>query len=162
MCPVPKKKNPKTLNDYRNVALTKVVTKCSEKLVHCHLSTFALNLDPLQLAYNDQRSVNDSILTFLHNAFSHLSSQNSSLRIPSIDFSSTYNTISPHLLALKLRDPKLNLWLLKFPINRSQSVHFQSVISSNALPHRCMAGYSADSCSFFLSARMAAGALIKL
>ena len=140
ICPVPKKKNPSSLNDYRPVALTSMVMKCFEKLVLRRLLTFTNeHLDPLQFAYKPHRGTDDAILTVLHNAFLHLDKAGSYVRMLFIDFSSTFNTIQPHLLALKLLhldvNPKLILWIVNFLLHRSQSVRFQNSISSQR--HTC-------------------------
>ena len=140
ICPILKKKNPSSLNDYRPVALTSIVMKCFEKLVLRRLLTFTNeHLDPLQFAYKPHRGTDDAILTVLHNAFLHLDKAGSYARILFIDFSSAFNTIQPHLLALKLLhldvNPKLILWIVNFLLHRTQSVRFQNSISSQR--HTC-------------------------
>ena len=140
ICPISKKKNPSSLNDYRPVALTSIVMTCFEKLVLRRLLTFSnKHLDPLQFAYKPHRGTDDAILTVLHNAFLHLDKAGSYVRILFIDFSSAFNTIQPHLLALKLLhldvSPKLILWIVNFLLHRSQSVRFQNSISSQR--HTC-------------------------
>ena len=119
ICPVLKKRNPSSLNDYRPVALTSIVMKCFEKLVFQLLLTFTNeHLDPLQFAYKPHRGTDDVILTVLHNDFLHLDKAGSYVCILFIDFSSAFNTIQPHLLALKLLhlhvNPKLILWIVNF------------------------------------------------
>eukprot|EP00745_Piridium_sociabile_P040895 TRINITY_DN7963_c0_g1_i8.p1 TRINITY_DN7963_c0_g1~~TRINITY_DN7963_c0_g1_i8.p1 ORF type:complete len:536 (+),score=69.46 TRINITY_DN7963_c0_g1_i8:209-1816(+) len=102
ICPIPKKKSPTTLNDYRPIALTSIVMKCFERIVLRYLLTFtSQHFDPLQFAYKPNRSIDDAILTLLHNAFFHLNNRGSFVRILFIDFSSAFNTIQPHLLAKK-------------------------------------------------------------
>ena len=87
ICPVLKKKNPSSLNDYRPVALTSIVMKCFEKLVLRRLLTFTNeHLDPLQFAYKPHRGTDDVILTVLHSAFLHLDKDGSYVRILFIDF----------------------------------------------------------------------------
>ena len=135
ICPIPKKKNPSSLNDYRPVALTSIVMKCFEKLILRRLFTFTnKNLDPLQFAYKPHRGTDDAILSVLHNAFLHLDKAGSYVHMLFIDFSSAFNTIQPHLLALKLLhmdvSHKLILWIVNFLLHRSLSVHFQNSISS--------------------------------
>ena len=50
--PVPKKQNATLLKDFRHVALTSVLCKCIEKIVHCQLKTAeAGRMDRLQFAY---------------------------------------------------------------------------------------------------------------
>lgn len=135
ICPVPKKSKPVSLNDYRPVALTSIVMKCFERLIlkQIILQTASYQ-DPNQFAYKLNRSTDDATLTLLHNAYSHLEKTGSFVRILFIDFSSAFNTIQPHLMALKLLSydvsPHLVLWIISFLVNRSQSVRFQQAISS--------------------------------
>ena len=141
ICPILKKKNPSSLNDYRPVALTSIVMKCFEKLIlRCLLTFTSEHLDPLQFAYKPHRGTDDAILTILHNAFLHFDKAGSNVRILFIDFSSAFNTIQPHLLALKLLhldvNPKLILWIVNFLLPRTQSVCFQNSISSKS--HTCI------------------------
>jgi len=136
ICPVPKTRNPTVLNDYRPVALTSTVMKCFERIIlRTLLSQTQHHLDPFQFAYKQNRSTDDATLTLLHNSYSHLDKSGSFVRILFIDFSSAFNTIQPHLLALKLLkldvDPKLILWIVDFLVNRSQSVCFQQALSSS-------------------------------
>jgi len=55
------------------------------------------------------------------------------VRILFIDFSSAFNTIQPHLMALKLLalnvNPKLIRWIVSFLVNRTQEVRFNNAIS---------------------------------
>ena len=120
--------------------MTSIVLKCFEKLVLRRLLTFTNeHLDPLRFAYKPHRGTDDAILTVLHNAFLHLDKAGSYVRMLFIDFSSVFNTIQPHLLALKLLhldvNPKLILWIVNFLLHRSQSVRFQNSISSQR--HTC-------------------------
>ena len=62
ICPILKKKNPSSSNDYRPVALTSIVMKCFEKLVLRRLLTFTNeHRDPLQFAYKPHRGTDDAI-----------------------------------------------------------------------------------------------------
>jgi hypothetical protein len=91
--------------------------------------------DPYQFAYKQNRSTDDATLTILNNTYSHLEKPGSFARILFIDFSSAFNTIQPHLMALKLLKldvhPRLILWIVDFLVNRSQSVFFQHALSSS-------------------------------
>ena len=135
ICPVPKKKSPAILNDYRPVTLTSLVMKCFEKIVLQHLLTFtSQQQDPFQFAYKSHRGVDDAILTLLHKAFMHLDKPGAFIRVLNVDLSSAFNTIQPHVLAEKLLclnvDPKFTLWIVHFLLNTTQSVRFQSVLTS--------------------------------
>ena len=133
---MPKNRSPSELNDYRPVALTSIVMKCFEKLVlkKLLLQTHT-HTDPYQFAYRQNRSTDDATISLLHNAYSHLEKPGSYVRILFVDFSSAFNTIQPHLMALKLLalnvKPKLILWICSFLLNRSQTVRFQNMLSSS-------------------------------
>ena len=57
------------------------------------------------------------------------------VRILFINFSSAFNTIQLHLVANKLlkldANPRLILWIVDFLVDRSQTVHHQTVLSSS-------------------------------
>ena len=134
--PIPKSKNPKELNDFRPVALTSIVMKCFERVVLRQIQMQTQHaLDPFQFAYKQNRSTDDATLTLLHNAYTHLDKPGSFVRILFIDFSSAFNTIQPHLMALKLLKldvcPKLILWIVDFLTNRSQTVSFHQALSDS-------------------------------
>ena len=135
ICPVPKSRCPSELNDYRPVALTSIVMKCFERIVlKIILSQTQHSLDPLQFAYRQNRSTDDATLTVLNNAYIHLEKPGSFVQTLFIDFSSAFNTIQPHVMALKLQaldvNPRLILWIVSFLTNRTQSVCFQRCLSS--------------------------------
>ncbi|KAI3362442.1 hypothetical protein L3Q82_012246 [Scortum barcoo] len=71
--PVPKNSKPSSLNDYRPVAITPIITKCFERLVLAHLkSCLPPTLDPHQFAYRQNRSTEDAVSIALHSVLSHL------------------------------------------------------------------------------------------
>ena len=84
---MPKKPKPATLNDYRAEALTSVVMKVLERLFQRFLKSITKDLlDPLQLAYRENRSVDDEVplaLFFIHR---HLDYPNRYARILFLDF----------------------------------------------------------------------------
>ena len=103
--PISRKAKVTELNDYRPVALTSVIMKCFERLVKDHItSTLPDTLDPLQFAYRPNRS--------------HLNKRNTYVRMLFIDYSSTFNTIVPSKLIIKLGalglNPDLCTWVLDF------------------------------------------------
>ncbi|XP_061612198.1 galactokinase isoform X1 [Phyllopteryx taeniolatus] len=94
--PVPKKPAISGLNDYRPVALTSVIMKSFERLVLDHLkSVTGPLLDPLQFAYQANRSAIDAVNMGLHFILEHLDSAGTYARILFVDFSSAFNTIIP-------------------------------------------------------------------
>ncbi|KAI3363457.1 hypothetical protein L3Q82_012067, partial [Scortum barcoo] len=132
--PVPKNSKPSSLNDYRPVALTPIITKCIEQLVLAHLkSCLPPTLDPHQFAYRQNRSTEDAVSIALHSVLSHLDNKNTYARLLTgaqrdavsialhsvlshldnkntyarllfIDFSSAFNTVIPSKLITKLTD----------------------------------------------------------
>ena len=85
--------------------------------------------------YRHNSSTEDPTLTIVHNAYTHLEKTGSFVQILFIDFSSTFNTIQPHLMAskfLKLNvNPRLILCIVDFLVSHSQTVHHQAVLSSS-------------------------------
>jgi hypothetical protein len=97
------------LSDYRPVALTSVAMKCFERLVMAPINTIMPEtLDPLQFAYQPNRSTDDAISITLHTALSHLDRRNTYVRMLFIDYRSAFNTIVPTKLITKLRILGLN------------------------------------------------------
>ena len=101
--------------------------KCFKQLVMQHLKTaLPLSLDPFQLAYQSNRSTDDTISTALRSALTHLDNKNCYVRMLFIDFSSVFNTIIPQQLIRKLDRLELNTslynWLLDFLTGRPQAV----------------------------------------
>lgn len=100
--PVAKINNPKTLNDFRPVALTSLVMKQFEKLIKAELlSKTDLLLDLFQFAYRAGRDVQDATATLLNLLLTHLEGSKNHARLFFIDFSSAFNTIQPHVLVQK-------------------------------------------------------------
>ena len=104
--------------------------KSFERLVLSQLLLYTQHqLDPYHFAYKQSRSTDDATLTLLSNAYTHLEKPGSFTLILFVDFSSAFNTIQPHLMALKLLKlsvhPKLILWIVDFLTNRSQTVYFE-------------------------------------
>ena len=127
LIPVPKKSAVKELNGLRPVALTSIVTKCLEKLIAREIKKcFSVLQDPMQFAYRENRNFEDAILVFLQNVYKHLDTHKNYCRILFVDFSSTFNTIQPHLLISKLHkldlNPHLTAWIVNFLTARPQCV----------------------------------------
>ncbi|KAJ8363921.1 hypothetical protein SKAU_G00127520 [Synaphobranchus kaupii] len=125
--PVPKKASPSAP---RPVALTPVIMKCFERLVLSQVQQSVQSIvDPLQFAYQQNRGVDDALLTLLHLVQSHLDTTKSYIRLVFLDFSSAFNTIQPHLMAKKLLkinlNPHLILWVMPFLTDRPQWVRYK-------------------------------------
>ncbi|KAI4872906.1 hypothetical protein NFI96_001928 [Prochilodus magdalenae] len=133
--PVPKHPTASTLNDFRPVALTPIISKCFERLVSSHVkSCLPAALDLHQFAYRRNRSTEDAISAALHTVLSHLDCQNSYVRMLFIDFSSAFNTVIPSKLISKLSQLSISTslcnWILDFLTDRPQSVKLDKLFSS--------------------------------
>ncbi|KAL2089350.1 hypothetical protein ACEWY4_014038 [Coilia grayii] len=105
-------------------------------------------LEPFQFAYRSNRSTDDAISTALHSALTHLDTRDfRDVRMLFIDFSSSFNTIVPQQLILKLDRLGINTsmcnWLLDFLTGRPQAVQVGSNTSSTVIlntgaPQRCV------------------------
>lgn len=123
--PIPKNRFPKTKNDLRPIALTSLIMKCLEHIVKHHLCIQVNHLqDPLQFAYCEGKSVQDAVVTLIHNVSHHLDQPNSQVRILYVDFSSAFNTIQPHVLLGKLLQMNVNSrivsWMYSYLLDRPQ------------------------------------------
>ena len=112
--------------------------KCFERMVISYIkSIIPISIDPLQFAYCSNRSVNDAISLALHTALVHLEMKNPYVRLLFIDYSSSFNTIVPYKLALKLRDLGLSSsicnWIFDFLTGRPQYVRIGEKCSSTVL-----------------------------
>jgi len=147
--PVGKSKHPKSLNEFRPIALTSLVMKSLEKLIKAELlKTTEHLIDPLQFAYRPNRGVQDATITLLNYIYKHLDTPSSHVRLMFVDFSSAFNTIQPHLLIQRLRD-NFGLegcivgWILDFLIGRTQRVRVNGQLSdlsvtSTGSPQGCV------------------------
>ena len=146
--PVPKKRSPTSLNDYRPIALTSLLMKSFERiLLKYMLPQIEHLLDPLQFAYRSKRSVEDATLSMLNVIYDHLDRPGSYARILFVDFSSAFNTIQPHLMIRKLIDLGVSKPFIKivhsFLTNRSQYVNVKGHCSprvsiSTGAPQGCV------------------------
>ncbi|KAI4891278.1 hypothetical protein NFI96_006373, partial [Prochilodus magdalenae] len=136
--PVPKSSTVTSLNDYRQIALTPIVTKCFERLVMTHIkATIDVTVDPHQYAYRRNRSTDDAISSVVHTALTHLEQKDSYVRMLFVDFTSAFNTMIPQTLtdklsSLGLRSSLCN-WVLDFLTNRPQSVRIHNLSSSTTI-----------------------------
>ena len=132
--PVPKKPTPTEPNHFRPVALTSLIMKCFEKLFLMHLlSLVSPLLDPLQFAYQANRSTDDAVSCLLHKLLEHLETAGSYARILFVDFSSAFNTIQRHIMIKKLQNLHVPLsmtrWIFDFLSNRPQRVRVADQLS---------------------------------
>jgi gmma-aminobutyric acid receptor subunit gamma/cGMP-dependent protein kinase 2 len=136
--PVPKGRTPRVMNDLRPVALTSVLMKCLESFVKKCLCKQVEHLcDKLQFAYQQNRSVDDAVVTLVNSICCHLEKLKSYSRVLFVDFSSAFNTIKPHIMLRKLQDMNVNGYLIKWVTNyltgRPQYVKLNGVISEKVI-----------------------------
>ena len=131
---VPKRSKIESMNDLRPVALTPAEMKVFERFVlKLLLNEVKEQLDPLQFAYNAKRNVEDACLLFTNNILKHLAKNCNYARVLSIDFSSAFNTITPHLMVQKLKDLNVKsdiiAWVLEYLTHRRQYVKLNDSLS---------------------------------
>ncbi len=104
-------------------------------------------LDPLQLAYRVNRSVDDAVKMGLYYIMQHLDKPGNYARILFVDFSSAFNTIMPGLLSVKLTElsvpTSICQWITSFLTDRQQLVRLGKLTSrtrtiSNGAPQVCV------------------------
>lgn len=147
-CPCSEIYLPKTLNDFRPVALTSVLMKILERFVRSEILRMTEGLlDPMQFAYRSKKGVEDVTITLIHLLLKHLEWKRYHSRVLFVDFSSAFNTIQPHVISGLLEQFKLsnNLvgWTLDFLTNRTQRVKINNtlsaqVTSSTGSPQGCV------------------------
>ena len=94
--PVSKKNQAACLNDYRPVALTSIIMKYFERLVMARINSRLPDyLDPLQFAYQRNRSSADAISLALQSTLEHLDNKDTYVRLQFIDYSSAFHAIIP-------------------------------------------------------------------
>ena len=100
------------------VALTSVALKTCERIVLPQLRSFIHDYqNPFKFAYQNNRSCEDALLVTINEVTSHLdfklsveknkvsgiiTKSRNSVRMMFLNFSSSFNTIQPHLLANKM------------------------------------------------------------
>ena len=109
--------------------------KFFERLVKDHITfTFSDTLDPLQIAYNPNKSTDNVISIPLNTALSHLDKRNTYIKTLFIDYSSAFNTIVTSKLiftlsALSLQPAWYN-WVLDFLTGHPQVVNVENSTST--------------------------------
>ena len=83
-------------------------------------------IDPLQFAYRQNRSTDDTVNAAIHTALSHLEHRDTYVQMLFVDYSSAFNTVIPSRLTEKLSTlgltSSLCFWVLDFLTNRPQAV----------------------------------------
>lgn len=133
--PLAKCKNPSSPSDYRPIAITSAVIKVMEKAL-CHYLQKSLELDPLQFAYRPNRGTDDALLCLTDCIIQHLNSKAGNYaRCLFIDFTSAFNTVTPHKLIETLlsmgTEPKIAKWIEAFLIGRKQFISVNDQVTQS-------------------------------
>lgn len=107
--------------------------------------------EPVQFAYRPHRGVEDATITLFNLIFKHLEGNGSHARLLFVDFSSSFNTIQPHILTGGLLEQfyfsnDVVSWILDFLTKRTQRLRINGVLfhhvllhcSSTGSPQRCL------------------------
>ena len=117
--PIAKNKSgTRQFTDFRQVALTVIITKCTERFVRNH--EMANRMDPPQYANKAKRGVDDNSIT------SHIDSSGTTVSVLFTDFSSAFSIMQTHVLIKKLLNLEVNphfiLYIRQFICDRPQRV----------------------------------------
>jgi hypothetical protein len=144
--PLPKFKGATEAKDYRPIALTPILAKCLEKLVAPHVTKHIC--DPVQYAYQQNRSTDDALLVLLDQVTNHIDkSARNYVRAIFIDFSSAFNTINSSTLISKMLEKGINeniiAWTYSFLTGRQQRVRVadelsDAITTSTGSPQGCV------------------------
>ncbi|KAJ8352159.1 hypothetical protein SKAU_G00236350 [Synaphobranchus kaupii] len=111
--------------------------KCFECLVLSWVQQRVQSIvDPLLFAYQQNRGVDDALLTLLHLVQSHLDTPKSYIRLVFVNFSSAFNTIQPHLMAKKLLKMNLNPHLILWTELVQHTINTDTAQPIRLRPHR--------------------------
>ena len=106
--PVPKKSPVRSMNDLWPVALTSTVMKVFQRVVLILFQVLVTDfLDPWQVAYRRNRSVEDAVLHVLNSIYAHLDKPGTYIRLMFFDFSSAFNTITTFISRETFKDENL-------------------------------------------------------
>ena len=104
-------------------------------------------LDPLQCAYKQGRSIDDAVRSITHLVLRHLEEAKAYAHLLFIDFNSAFNTLQRYLLLDKLKQLNVNpfiiKWYFSFLTNRVQCVKINEAKSdpehiSTGVPQGCV------------------------
>lgn len=95
--PVPMQATTASINNYRPIPLTPILTKCFERLILKNIKTsLSPTLDPHQFAYMENRSTEDAITITFHSALQHLENRRTYVWMLFVDYISEFNSHPRH------------------------------------------------------------------
>lgn len=137
--PIPKSNNSNEMSEFRPVALTSLVMKSFEKILKNYILSFTEGrLDPLQFAYQQNKSVEDAKLLLSNSLYKHLENPGTHARLLFADFSSAFNKMQPHILIQRLASDfnlpdQLLVLILSFLTGRVQQVLVNGLRSTSSV-----------------------------
>eukprot|EP00061_Rhincodon_typus_P005620 g25365.t1 len=134
--PVPKKAHAMCLNDYHPVAVTSIIMKCFERLVMAHINShLPACLEPLQFAYQCNRSTTDAISLVLHSSLEQVDNTDTYIRLLLIEGGAVVNNTIPSKLISKLKKRREHAPIYNngTEVERVESVQFLGVTITNNL-----------------------------
>jgi len=132
--PVRKVGNPATLNDFRPISVTSILSRVTEKLVVRKWLLPALPAGDIddQFGFRPTGSTTSALVYFMHHV-TRLLETNKYVRCLCVDFSKAFDVVDHGILSEKLARLSLPenifMWLLSFLTGRSQQVKLNDVLS---------------------------------
>jgi len=144
--PVPKVVSPVTMNDFRPILVTPILSRLAEKLVvrHWLLPSVPLNHIEDQFAFLPSGITTSTLVSLIHHVASMLES-NSFVRCLTIDFSKAFDAVNHEVLLQKVSTlhlpDNIHNWLVSFITDRQQKCKVNGSISScSAITHSIIQG----------------------
>jgi len=132
--PVPKSKQPTSVDEFRPIALTSTLSKVLEDfVVEWMINDIKHNIDPQQFGSLKGSSTSLCLIDMLNNWLKSLDTPSHYLRVCFIDFSKAFDRINHNILVNKLLSlglrPCLVPWICNFLLHRRQCVRVQKSLS---------------------------------
>jgi len=133
--PVPMVTSPVTMNDFRPILVTPILSRLAEKLVvqHWLLPSIPLNCIEDQFTFRPSGSTTSALVSLIHHVASMLES-NSFVRCLIIDFSKAFDVVNHEVLLQKVSTldlpDNIHNWLVSFITGRQQKCKVNGSISS--------------------------------
>ena len=133
--PLPKVDIPKSNQDYRGISITPVIARAFERLVYHNYvkNTVEEKLSCNQFAYRQGGNCTNALLSIQHNVYKHLDDPDcKAVCLFAMDFSKAFDSVKHDLLAVKLKNMGLNVyltnWYLNFLKERQQRVVWSDIV----------------------------------
>ena len=112
--PLPKETPLCGLNQLRSISVTNIIMRLFKRVVYSsklfHLSTECISSD--QSAYKKGINSTMALIKCQHTWFQWLDKKASSVRIPSLDFSKAFDSVTHHIVSIKLKALRINPYIV--------------------------------------------------